>query len=67
MLPERFFKSVPVKFVAADERLLLFLLLFVEDQQEVSQLWDGEGVPLRRKTLLVLFSTNGKKTFVFIH
>lgn len=47
-LPHSLLQSLAVGLVAANHRLPLLVLLLVEDPQEVAQLGDGEGVPLRR-------------------
>lgn len=47
-LPQRLLQSLAVGLVAANHRLLLLILLLVEDPQEVTQLGDGERVPLKR-------------------
>lgn len=47
-LLQRLLESLAVGFVAANHRLPLLVLLLVEDPQEVTQLRDGERVPLRR-------------------
>lgn len=49
-LPQRLLQSLAVGLIAANHRLPLLLLLLVEDPQEVTQLGDGERIPLKRGT-----------------
>lgn len=46
MLPQRLLQSLAVRLVPANHRHPLLVLLLVEDPQEVTQLGDGERVPL---------------------
>lgn len=54
-LPQRLLESLSIRVVASQQRLPLLLLLLVQDPQEVTQLGDGEGVPLPRRERLVRF------------
>ncbi len=65
-LPQRLLQSLAVGLITANHRLPLLVLLLVEDPQEVTQLRDGECIPLKRgesktKTTTLFFTANFRR------
>lgn len=46
-LAQGFLQLLPVGRIAPLQALQLFIFFFVQDTQEVLQLWEAEGFPLR--------------------